>query len=338
MTRKTLQRKKRRKKVPERIPFLFFCLPIKLLLVNTNSIAYRRDFKIIDNKFLNLSFFLILIIFSQNICYSYGFSVSRELEPQSLLRGKLVLSDFSQFDLVINNSHLGTSKSSSKIDFFRVDDEIGPTNYGLKYIYTFPQNFDCFDFDFSIQFDIQFFDIDHIGYIIIHFVSYYDQYNIGYLNTGSIARTMIFGMPNNADSGYDVSLWSASGETENKCRYYSSNTPDSVLCWGNRTSTATELCMKNLDFGSTIISGFFMKQSDNNLKYISLEYMTNVNNDNFNATASNISVVFYSDETTTIIDTNLNTSYILGLTLPVIVGTTLFLGVFIIVFRKRREY
>lgn len=66
--------------------------------------------------------------------------------------------------------------------------------------------------------------------------------------------------------------------------------------------------------------------------------MTNGYNDIFNATAFNIDVVFYSNETTTIIDINtgLNSSIILDLILPVIVGTALFLGVCVIIFRKRR--
>ena len=79
----------------------------------------------------------------------------------------------------------------------------------------------------------------------------------------------------------------------------STNIPKSVMCWGNRTTRANKLSIDRL--GSTpIISRYLDRQNGNNLKYVNIAYSVPNSSENFNATISNMNIVLYSTEISTV--------------------------------------
>ena len=282
------------------------------------------------------------MIFTQNFCAISNLVASTEVKEYIAIHDKTILTDFTKFDFSLSNSHIGTNISSSKIDFYRKTVNNDSSLERVKLIYSLPQNFSCYNFDFEMKFAMNYTDLHQVGIFELQFSSYYDPYTIATLNLATISRFLVIGRPYRSSVGFQIGRWFSREDSDDAVKEYTSNIPKSVLFWGNRTSiNETELSIDKYGTKTRVVNRDFQFSNINNLSYISIGYTPYEYDDYFNVTISNLNIVLYSTEEKYVLDLNssknTNFSKVIGLTLPVIVILNLFLGVGIIVIRKKRE-
>ena len=285
--------------------------------------------------------FLLATISTLNLCVIPCVVIGPEKGYYVTVRDSMLLSDFTQFDLVQSNSHLASSISSSEIAFSRKDADYDDYNQRIKYIYSLLENFSCYDFEFSFHIDLQFVDLHEVGLFEVQFSSRYDPYNVGTCNSDTIGSMLIVGRPYRSSVGFELTRYYSNEDTGYGFTEYAMDIPISIDCWGSRLGNKTILAMYRNDTGTRIIKETYTHSNSNDLQYISIGYSSFNYNDYYNITISDLNIIFYSTVWQRVLDTNAslytNFSQLAGLIFPVAIGLSFTIGISVLVIRKREN-
>jgi hypothetical protein len=250
----------------------------------------------------NIPFFILLFMVTGFIWSNaalVGAKLSKESSLPSLgIYDAIELIDFSEFIHKIDDEHLASHNNNSHIEFRRESDYVAfGADYGEQYLYTVPTNFTNHDFEFELEINYQYLNCDEVGTLQIEFLCAYSNDLLSYDALSTIAYVKLEGDHFTNETtfvvGFGIDQGGAVAFGHGKLVDLDTMPKIDILFKGSRDSSGIYLQVINNQTSETIADhtydGFNFSVS-----HICIEYVTNYQNGNFNATVCNFNSIIHS--------------------------------------------
>ncbi len=248
-----------------------------------------------------LSFILSFMVIGS--IWSNAISVEAKLSKGSCLSSLnnidiIELGDFSEFELKIDNIFLASQNNNSSIEFRRAyENEPIFSIFGEQYLYTVPTNFSNHDFEFELELNYQYSNIDEVGTLQIEFLCAYSDELLSYDELSTIAYIKFEGDYFTNETSFEIvrgvdDVGGAIAIGSGILVDLDTLPKTDILFKGSRNSSGINLQVINNQTSETIIAET-VQGFNSSVSHICIEYLTNYQNGNFNASVCNFNSIIY---------------------------------------------